>query len=275
MIDFSMKELSELIKDLNIVTHIKCVLYDENFKPLYHYEMERSGFCSIIRSNPEYYERCIASDMQGFKKCTESGGACTYKCHMGLYETLTPIKSGGLTIGFILVGQRIGASDYEKIKKNIESFPEKDKRDVLYRELERVRTVTDEEIESMSRLVKICTSYIEMKKLVSRRDAPTKQLVEEYIAENIRYKIDIEALSRAFGMSKSSLYSFSVKNFGMGISEYVMKMRLEKAAELLLSEDLTVSEISSLVGIYDTNYFVKLFRKKYGLSPKKWKNTQK
>ena len=91
----------------------------------------------------------------------------------------------------------------------------------------------------------------------------------------MRYKIGIDQLTRDFGMSKSSLYNFSKKHFGMGITEYISKMRLERAKELLATTDMTVSEISYAVGIYDVNYFIKQFRTKWGISPKRWRNSQK
>ena len=99
------------------------------------------------------------------------------------------------------------------------------------------------------------------------------KVIFEYIRENMRYKISVENLMRAFGMSRSSLYNFSVKHFGMGITEYVSKLRIDTARDLLLNTDMSVSEISYTVGIYDTNYFIKQFRVKYGMSPKRWKNS--
>ena len=275
MIDYRMKELAEIINDLNILTKIKCVLYDDNFEPLYHYEKEKCGFCMTIRSNKQYNERCILSDLNGLKKCTENGCACSYKCHMGLSEILTPIVSDGITIGYILVGQSICEENFDAVKLKIAEFPDKEKHELLYSELERVRSLNVSELNAMARMVEICSSYIDMKKLIKRREEPTKKLIEEYVAENLRYKIGVESLTKAFRMSRSSLYSFSVKNFGMGISEYVNKVRLDTAKDLLLNTDMTVSEISYTVGIYDTNYFIKMFKARWGASPKRWKTEQK
>lgn len=275
MIDYRMKELSEIINDLNILTDIKCVLYDEKFNPIYHYEKKKCGFCSLLRENGEYAERCLCSDREGLKKCTETASPHAYKCHMGLSEILTPIISSGVTIGYILVGQSVCAEDVERVKKNVEKYPDKSKIKMLLSELEKVKILSDEELSAMARLVSVCTSYIDMKKLIKQREEPTRKLLEEYIRENLRYKIGIDSLSRAFGMSRSSLYNFSLKHFGMGISEYVSNVRLDTARDLLLNTDMTVSEISYAVGIYDANYFIKLFRSKWGMSPKKWKNNQK
>ena len=275
MTDYRMRELSEIINDLNILTGIKCVLYDDKFNPIYHYEKKKCGFCSLIRENAEYSKRCLQSDLEGLKKCTESGNPCTYRCHMGLSEILTPIISGDVTIGFILVGQSICDEDIERVKKNIAKYPDKDKIPMLYEELDKVKSLSVDELAAMARLVNICTSYIDMKKLIKQREEPTRMLLDEYIRENMRYKISVENLMRAFGMSRSSLYNFSVKHFGMGITEYVSKLRIDTARDLLLNTDMSVSEISYTVGIYDTNYFIKQFRVKYGMSPKRWKNSQK
>ena len=275
MTDYRMRELSEIINDLNILTGIKCVLYDDKFNPIYHYEKKKCGFCSLIRENAEYSKRCLQSDLEGLQKCTESGNPCTYRCHMGLSEILTPIISGDVTIGFILVGQSICDEDIERVKKNIAKYPDKDKIPMLYEELDKVKSLSVDELAAMARLVNICTSYIDMKKLIKQREEPTRMLLDEYIRENMRYKISVENLMRAFGMSRSSLYNFSVKHFGMGITEYVSKLRIDTARDLLLNTDMSVSEISYTVGIYDTNYFIKQFRVKYGMSPKKWKNSQK
>lgn len=275
MTDYRMRELSEIINDLNILTGIKCVLYDDKFNPIYHYEKKKCGFCSLIRENAEYSKRCLQSDLEGLQKCTESGNPCTYRCHMGLSEILTPIISGDVTIGFILVGQSICDEDIERVKKNIAKYPDKDKIPMLYEELDKVKSLSVDELAAMARLVNICTSYIDMKKLIKQREEPTRMLLDEYIRENMRYKISVENLMRVFGMSRSSLYNFSVKHFGMGITEYVSKLRIDTARDLLLNTDMSVSEISYTVGIYDTNYFIKQFRVKYGMSPKRWKNSQK
>ena len=185
MTDYRMRELSEIINDLNILTGIKCVLYDDKFNPIYHYEKKKCGFCSLIRENAEYSKRCLQSDLEGLQKCTESGNPCTYRCHMGLSEILTPIISGDVTIGFILVGQSICDEDIERVKKNIAKYPDKDKIPMLYEELDKVKSLSVDELAAMARLVNICTSYIDMKKLIKQREEPTRMLLDEYIRENM------------------------------------------------------------------------------------------
>ena len=54
---------------------------------------------------------------------------------------------------------------------------------------------------------------------------------------------------------------------GYSPNEYLRVIRMKKAAELLLTEDLTVAEISYKVGINDPYYFSKCFKNQFGVSP--------
>ena len=275
MNDFRMKELSEIITDLSVLTGVKCVLYDDDLRPLYHFEGQRCGFCSLIRENGDNFKKCLESDKEGFRLCLESGMSCSYKCHMGLTETVTPIKDGDKVIGYILAGQSVAEEDIPLVKKKTELIPDKKTRESLMSELERVRVLSKGETEAMMRLVLLSAEHIEMKKLIRSRSLPEKEQIDEYILENIKYSLDVATISRALGMSRSSLYAISKDSFGMGITEYVAKVRLDRAAELLRATDLSVSEVAEAVGVCDSNYFIKIFKRRYGTSPKKWKNSLK
>jgi len=56
--------------------------------------------------------------------------------------------------------------------------------------------------------------------------------------------------------------------------DYLIKVRLRHAAELLLTTDMTITEISFNCGFNDPNYFTKQFTAIYQMSPRKYRNTQ-
>ena len=53
----------------------------------------------------------------------------------------------------------------------------------------------------------------------------------------------------------------------MSVNQLITKLRVEEAARLLRSEQLSISEIAAQVGIPDFNYFSKVFKKVTNLSP--------
>jgi two-component system response regulator YesN len=60
--------------------------------------------------------------------------------------------------------------------------------------------------------------------------------------------------------------------FGCGIYEYVLKVRMEKAKELVADPNFKVQSISRLLGYADSNYFSKAFKNYFGISPSDYRN---
>jgi AraC-like DNA-binding protein len=53
----------------------------------------------------------------------------------------------------------------------------------------------------------------------------------------------------------------------MSIKQYINKVRLERAADMLVQNEYSISTIARGVGFEDTNYFIKLFKSTYGCTP--------
>ena len=60
--------------------------------------------------------------------------------------------------------------------------------------------------------------------------------------------------------------------FGISPSEYLMKLRITYAQELLISTELSVTEVANACGLEDVLYFCRLFRKKVGMTPGNYRN---
>ncbi|WP_248403478.1 helix-turn-helix domain-containing protein [Butyrivibrio fibrisolvens] len=97
--------------------------------------------------------------------------------------------------------------------------------------------------------------------------SPSIQRVIEYISLHLGDHISNEDLTSAASMSVSHLARLFKKETGMTMTEYAASMRCKKAANLLKKTTLPIQEISSYVGYSDNNYFVKVFRKNYGMTP--------
>ena len=53
-------------------------------------------------------------------------------------------------------------------------------------------------------------------------------------------------------------------------NEYINRLRINQAKELLTNTDMSVFEIAEAVGFSDQNYFGRVFKKQTGTSPKKY-----
>jgi two-component system response regulator YesN len=76
-------------------------------------------------------------------------------------------------------------------------------------------------------------------------------------------------------ISKSKLYSISKNEFGMGISDYIRILRIEKAKKLLLNGEERIYDIAAKVGYEDSNYFTRAFKSETGMTPKKYREAKR
>jgi AraC-like DNA-binding protein len=54
-----------------------------------------------------------------------------------------------------------------------------------------------------------------------------------------------------------------------------MRLRLQRGAQLLANQDLTVYQVAEMVGCSDALYFSRIFRKRYGVSPLQYRRQQR
>ncbi len=89
-----------------------------------------------------------------------------------------------------------------------------------------------------------------------------------YILENDYEKsLTLDELASELSQSSSSLIHQFKKETGTTPMAYLNHIRAKKAADLLRQTEITVQEIAASVGILDSNYFVKCFKKEYHMTP--------
>lgn len=96
----------------------------------------------------------------------------------------------------------------------------------------------------------------------------TVSLINENISNS---EFSVERLSKELGMSRVHLYKKTLSLTGKTPIELIRLVRLKKAAELILTSELTISEITYDVGFNDPRYFSKLFKNEFKVLPSKYK----
>lgn len=100
-------------------------------------------------------------------------------------------------------------------------------------------------------------------------------LAIEYIHRSFREPIHIDALARMENMSATAFRSAFRQHTGVSPNEYVIRQRISAACQLLSQTDKSVSTIAADVGYPDQYYFSRIFRKKMGMSPLRYRFSQK
>ena len=95
-----------------------------------------------------------------------------------------------------------------------------------------------------------------------------------YIDRHFRESISLTALSKRFGLSRSSFYSVFPQFTGMPLQKYVAQKRVKEAQILIRScPEKSISQIATEVGYQDDSTFYRNFLRITGVSPLKYKNS--
>lgn len=98
--------------------------------------------------------------------------------------------------------------------------------------------------------------------------------VEAYIRDHFRENINREDVAAIAYITPNYLSKqFRIKK-GMNLREYINQIRIEEAKRLLLTTNLSVSEVAGLSGYENISYFSTVFRKYTGMSPIDWRNLE-
>lgn len=95
--------------------------------------------------------------------------------------------------------------------------------------------------------------------------------IKEYIDKNFCSLYTANDLEKALSLSYKYAGELFKAEYKMTISEYKTNLRLNKGARLLCETDLSVNEIARICGYDDCFYFSRVFSKKKGLSPIKYR----
>ena len=131
---------------------------------------------------------------------------------------------------------------------------------------------------TISNLVNIymdCCNGIYNKKANSINNGETISCVIEYISNNYSSNLNLHLVAEEVSVSPAYLSNLFKKKLNVNLIDYLNKIRVEKAKNLLQKTNLRSYEIAEKVGIPDTSYFSKVFKKYTGLSPNKFRKMNK
>ena len=93
-----------------------------------------------------------------------------------------------------------------------------------------------------------------------------------YIDRNYhKSALNIDSVSSALNLNRSTLYRIFVKNLGVSPAEYIFQLRTKKACELLKDCRLTIKAVSFSLGFENQMYFTKFFKRRTGMTPSEYR----
>ena len=116
------------------------------------------------------------------------------------------------------------------------------------------------------------TKRVQLKKDQATLYSHTITLCIEYIKCHLHYPITLQDLAKECQLSPPYLSTLFKKETGKTITAYIMEEKLETAKQMLTNHSYTLSEIANYLGFCSHSNFTEHFHKKYGITPRAYRN---
>ncbi len=92
-----------------------------------------------------------------------------------------------------------------------------------------------------------------------------------YIEQNYHLDLTVEALANVCRLNRSYFSKLFKESIGCPPQEFLIRMRLSKAADKLAASGVPIGEVAASCGYPNQLHFSRAFKKRYGLSPREWR----
>ena len=250
----------------------------ESWQLPHHGQRKENKFCAMLAEKSRACAACL--QVQQCLAETARDGSKTVNCAAGLSDTAVPVKLGDRVVGFLHTGQifrkKPTNSQWEKVAQLAKEWgvqvPEQQLRDAWFK----TRVVTQKEHDAVVRLLEIFADHLSdlSNQIVVQQENAEPPMItraKQYIRENQAEELSLGQVAKAVNASSFYFCKMFKKGTGLNFTEYVCRVRIESAKNLLLNPNLRISEIAYQVGFQSLTHFNRVFKKTVGEAPTEYR----
>jgi AraC-like DNA-binding protein len=240
----------------------------------HHGRRNENPFCALMSQKSRSCAHCL--QMQG-KLCERAGdGPRTVDCPSGLCDTAVPVRLSDRLIGFLQTGQlfrrKPSQTQFERVVRLVAKWDVNADRATLKQAFFAGKVVSAQQHAAAVKLLSVFAQHLAVvsnQVLIQQQNAelPVIARAKEYILEHQAEKLRLGQVAKAVHMSPFYFCKTFKKTVGINFTDYLSRVRIERAKNLLLNPNLRVSEIAYEVGFQSLTHFNRVFRKIAGQSP--------
>lgn len=250
----------------------------ESWQLPHHGRRNENDFCSLMAQKSRSCAACLQVQQQLVESATDS--AQTLTCMAGLSDTAVPVRLGEKVVGFLQTGQvfrrKPTEAQFERVMKLVADWGVRIDRKELRDSYFSTRVLSPRQYDSMVGLLNIFAQHLALvgnQIMVQRENAepPMITRAKTYVQEHQAEDLSLTQVARAVNTSTFYFCKTFKKVTGLNFTDYVSRVRIEKAKNLLLNPNLRISEIAFEVGFQSLTHFNRVFRKIVGKSPTQYR----
>ncbi len=250
----------------------------ESWQLPYHGRKNENSYCALVAQKSSSCAACLHTQ-QRLSECA-SETPQTVTCCSGMSETAVPVRLGEQLIGFLQTGQvfrrKPTEAHFERIARQVADWGLEVDRERLHKAYFATPVIGAREHESVVRLLAIFAQHLTMvsNQVVVRQENPEPAMIakaKEYILEHQSEDLSLTQVARAVNASTYYFCKIFKKTTNINFTDYVCRVRIERAKNLALNPNLRISEIAFEVGFQSLTHFNRVFKKITGQSPTEYR----
>jgi AraC-like DNA-binding protein len=246
----------------------------ESWQLPHHGKRFENPFCGMLAQKSRSCAACLQTQQKLSETATHE--AKTVICRAGLCDTAVPVRMGDQLIGFLTTGQVFNKKPTEaRFNRAAKLFAEwgvqadaGNLRDAYFN----TRVLSPQEHESVVKLLAIFAEHLSMTSnqiVVQEQNAemPIITRAKQFITDHQTEELSLDQVAKSVNTSKFYFCKIFKKATGINFTDYLSRVRTERAKNLLLNPNLRVSEIAYEVGFQSLTHFNRVFKRILGRSP--------
>ncbi len=240
---------------------------------------KESPFCAIMSKHSRTCAACLEVQDQA-RSQGKQDGPTTIRCFAGLCDTVVPVRLGSEVFGYLQTGQVFPhtptRNQFARTARQLVEWGLKVDLAQAEEAYFHTRVIGPKQYEAMVRLLAIFAEHLSMvsNQLVVQQENAEPQMItraRQFIDEHQAEDLSLAEVAKAVNCSTFYFCKMFKKTTGLHFTEYLARVRIEKAKNLLLNPNLRISEIAYEVGFQSLTHFNRVFRRLVGESPTEYR----
>lgn len=238
-------------------------------------EEKSNSFCSLMAQTNQSCTGCYALQKQLEEQAQLKPK--TLKCFAGLCETALPVRVGENLVAYLQTGQvfvdKPTRRMFNHVVRTLLSWGTQVDVKKMEERYFNIRVVSPEQYEAIIELLKVFAQHLaecgDKLALEQKQDEPetirkAKTFIQQYEGDDL----SLGRVAQVVNVSSNYFSELFKKAAGMNFTDYVSRVRIEKAKHLLENPQKRISEVAFDVGFQSLSQFNRVFKKVTGQAPK-------
>jgi AraC-like DNA-binding protein len=258
---------------------LKIVPPDEPTKRL-AFGASENPFCAQITGIASGCDACLEVQKRAQRGAGRRLASQQVNCFAGLTDVVVPVVIGGRHVASLMSGQVFRREpterDFKLVVKMLGQNGEWEKK--ARKAYFETSVVTVERFEAIIELLNVFAQYLadyaSRQALASSTKEPSAVVsAKQYVQTHVEDSITLTQVVEHVNVSRFYFCKLFKKTTGMTLTEYVSRVRVEKAKTLLVNPSLRISEVIYAAGFGSIPRFNSVFKRIVGMPPTEYRQT--